>query len=167
MTPAIRPLDLGDGPTLQALVALQRASYRIEAELLGARTLPALTETPRRLRAAGETVLGAYEGERLVGAVAWKRRGAVVDIHRLVVHPDRFRRGIAGRLLRALDEREADARRTVVATGAANAPARRLYERHGFTPGEERLAPGAIPIIIYERPPASQGVTPAEGRSGA
>lgn len=147
----VRALDLDDPATLEAIVALQRVSYRVEAELLGARTLPALTETPRRLRAARERFLGAFEEERLVGAVAWKRSGPLVDIHRLVVHPDRFRRGIAGRLLDALDALEADAERTIVATGAANAPARALYERHGFRPVEERTASGGIPILTYER----------------
>jgi GNAT superfamily N-acetyltransferase len=147
----IRSLDLGDAGTAEAIVALQRVSYRVEADLLGARTLPALMETPRRLRRAGEQFLGAFEGERLVGAVAWKRTGPLVDIHRLVVHPDRFRRGIAGRLLAALDAHEPGAERAVVATGAANAPARRLYEQRGFTAVEERLADGGIPIVIYER----------------
>jgi GNAT superfamily N-acetyltransferase len=151
VTEEIRALDLGDSRTLDAIVALQRASYRIEAELLGARTLPALTETPRQLRATGERFLGAFEGDRLVGAVSWKRSGPLVDVHRMVVHPDRFRRGIAGRLLEALDAQEPDAERTIVATGAANAPARRLYERYGFTPVEERLAGGTIPIVTYER----------------
>ena len=151
MSQEIRALDLGDPGTVDAIVALQRASYRVEADLLGARTLPALTETPRQLRAAGERFLGAFEGERLVGAVSWKRSGPLLDIHRLVVHPDRFRRGIGGRLLDALDAHEPDAERVVVDTGAANAPARRLYERHGFTPVEERLVGGAIPIVTYER----------------
>jgi GNAT superfamily N-acetyltransferase len=151
VTLEIRALDLGDRETVDAIVALQRASYRIEADLLGARTLPALTETPRQLRASGETFLGAYEGERLVGAVSWKRAGPLLDLHRMVVHPDRFRRGIAGRLLDALDEHEPGVQRMIVATGAANPPARRLYERHGFTPVEERLVSGSIAIVIYER----------------
>jgi GNAT superfamily N-acetyltransferase len=151
VTLEIRALDLGDRETVDAIVALQRASYRIEADLLGARTLPALTETPRQLRASGETFLGAYEGERLVGAVSWKRAGPLLDLHRMVVHPDRFRRGIAGRLLDALDEHEPGVQRMIVATGAANPPARRLYERHGFTPVEERLVSGPIAIVIYER----------------
>ena len=36
------------------VVTLQRASYRIEADLLGARTLPALKESPRKLRRTDE-----------------------------------------------------------------------------------------------------------------
>jgi GNAT superfamily N-acetyltransferase len=151
VTLEIRVLDLGDRGTVDAIVLLQRASYRVEADLLGARTLPALTETPRQLRGSGEAFLGAFEDTRLVGAVSWKRTGPLVDIHRLVVHPDRFRRGIAGRLLDALAEHEADAERTIVATGAANPPARRLYEQRGFAPVEERVVSGSIRIIIYER----------------
>jgi GNAT superfamily N-acetyltransferase len=147
----IRELDLGAPGTAEAVVTLQRASYRIEADLLGARTLPALKESPRKLRRTGERFLGAYEGERLVGAVSWKRSGPLVDVHRLVVHPDRFRRGIAGALLDALEHTEPDAERSIVATGAANEPARRLYERRGFTPVDEHLAAGSIPIVTYEK----------------
>ncbi len=151
MSLQIEELDLGARGIAEAVVELQRASYRVEADLLGARTLPALKESPRRLRRTRERFLGAYEGERLVGAVSWKRSSDLVDIHRLVVHPDRFRRGIAGALLDALDQRLPDAQRWVVATGAANEPARRLYEQHGFVPVAEQLVDGTISIVTYER----------------
>ncbi len=151
MSVQIEELDLGARGIAEAVVELQRASYRVEADLLGARTLPALKESPRRLRRTREHFLGAYEGERLVGAVSWKRSSGLVDIHRLVVHPDRFRRGIAGALLNALDRRLPDAQRWVVATGAANEPARRLYEQHGFVPVAEQLVDGTISIVTYER----------------
>jgi GNAT superfamily N-acetyltransferase len=147
----IRELDLGARGVAEDVVALQRASYRVEAQLLGVRTLPALKESPRRLRRTRERFLGAFEGERLVGAVAWKRSGGLVDVHRLVVHPDRFRRGIAGRLLDALDVVEADAERAIVATGAANEPARRFYEGRGFVPVEQRVVEGSITLVTYER----------------
>jgi ribosomal protein S18 acetylase RimI-like enzyme len=147
----VRALDLEDCATLEALIALQRASYRVEADLLSVETLPALTESGEELRAGGEAFLGAYDGPRLVGAVSWRRLGGLLDIHRLVVHPDAFRRGVASRLLDALDEAQPGATRTIVATGAANDPARRLYERRGFQPYDERLAPGGVPIVTYER----------------
>jgi putative phosphoesterase len=67
--------------------------------------LVALRETAAAVRASGETFLGARLDGRLVGAVSYKRRGGVVDIHRLVVHPDAFRRGLATRLLDALEAR--------------------------------------------------------------
>ena len=138
-------------------MALQRASYAVEAELIGAPTLPPLRETPEELRASGETFLGAARGGRLVGAVAYKRAGDTVDIHRLVVAPEAFRGGVATALLDALEAREADATRWIVGTGAANAPARALYERRGFAPVEERVLPGSIRWVRMERldsPPA-------------
>ncbi len=144
-------LDLDDDATLEALLSLQRAAYRVEADLLGVVTLPALTESAAQLRASGESFLGAYDGPRLVGAVSWRREGTLLDIHRLVVHPDAFRRGVGSRLLHALEGVEHDVTRTIVATGAANPPARGLYESRGFTPHEERTAPGGVPIVIYER----------------
>jgi ribosomal protein S18 acetylase RimI-like enzyme len=147
----VSELELDDRATLEELIALQRASYRVEADLLGVDTLPALTESAEQLRFAGERFLGAYDGRRLIGAVSWRREGSLLDIHRLVVHPDAFRRGVASRLLDALDEAQKGAKRTIVATGAANQPARRLYERRGFEPYDERIAPGGVPIVTYER----------------
>ena len=151
MTVEIHELDLGAPGIADEVVTLQRASYRIEADILGARTLPVLKESPRKLRRAREHFLGAFEGERLVGAVSWKRKGALVDIHRLVVHPDCFRRGIANALLDALEALQPDAERWMVATGAVNEPARKLYEGHGFVAVGEQLVDGSITIVTYER----------------
>jgi GNAT superfamily N-acetyltransferase len=148
---SIAPLDLGDDEMLLRVVALQRASYAVEARLIGAATLPPLHETPEELRAGGEAFLGAARGGQLVGAVAYKREGATVDIHRLVVDPEAFRGGIATALLDALEAREAGATRWIVGTGAANAPARALYERRGFAPVEERVVPGDIRWVRMER----------------
>ena len=143
----IRPLDLGDAATVRALVALQRAAYAVEARLLGHDGIPALHETEAELAASGETFLGAERDGEIVGAISYRHSGDTVDIHRLVVHPGAFRQGIAGRLLDALPQ----AARYVVSTGAANAPARALYERRGFRVVREReVAPG-LRIVELER----------------
>jgi ribosomal protein S18 acetylase RimI-like enzyme len=147
----VRALDLVDADTLAALVRVQRASYRVEAELIGFDDLPPLRETPEELAAVRESFLGAFEGEELLGAVAFQRHRTWVDIHRLVVDPRAFRRGVASRLLDALDEREADAGYTTVATGEKNAPAVALYEGRGFgRVGRTAVAPG-IWIVRFER----------------
>jgi ribosomal protein S18 acetylase RimI-like enzyme len=150
MSVAVAPLDLGDDATLAELLALQRASYAVEARLIGAESLPAMHETAALLRASGETFLGAADRAgagalpgagtgRLLGAVSYRREGDTVDIHRLVVDPGAFRRGIATALLDALEAREAGARRWTVGTGAGNEPALALYRRRGFRVAEERL----------------------------
>lgn len=147
----VRTLALQDTATLHAIVVLQRASYRVEADLIGVDAIPALSESPEALAACGETFLGIGDASRLRGAISYKREGDLVDIHRLVVDPAELRRGIATRLLDALAAREADAERWIVSTAAANAPARALYERRGFTVARELEAAG-LPIVEYARP---------------
>ena len=151
MTVAVEPLDLGDDATLAELVAIQRAGYIIEAQLIGAESLPPLRETPEQVRASGETFLGALEDGALLGAVSYRRLGDLVDIHRLVVHPDAFRRGIATALLDALDARETSAQRWTVGTGAGNGPALALYERRGFRRTEERDVGDGLRWIRLDR----------------
>jgi ribosomal protein S18 acetylase RimI-like enzyme len=148
----VAPLDLADDVTLHRLVAVQRAGYRVEADLIGALSLPPLHETPAQLRTSGETFLGAYLDGELAGAISYKRDGETVDIHRLVVHPGAFRRGLATKLLDALEAREADARHWTVGTGRDNAPARALYQRRGFRATEERIVPGGIVWVRMDRP---------------
>jgi GNAT superfamily N-acetyltransferase len=79
------------------------------------------------------TFLGAFVDGRLAGAVSWKVDGETLDLHRLVVDPAHFRRGIGAALVRAALGANTRARRAIVQTGAANEPARALYLREGFT----------------------------------
>ena len=151
MSLRVAELDLGGDATLEGLVALQRASYAVEAELIGADVLPPMRETPAELRGCGETFLGAREEGELLGAISFRRAGGTVDIHRLVVDPAAFRRGVATALLDALEARERDATHWTVGTGAENAPARALYERRGFTATEERVVPGDIRWVRLDR----------------
>ena len=143
---SVRRLDLGDPATAEAIVALQRASYAIEADMIGTTDLPPLKETRAQLARCGETFLGAFD-DGLVGAISYRRRWGTLDIHRLVVHPDAFGRGIASALIEALPR----ARRVIVSTAAANAPARELYQRHGFRATAESTVPPGIALVHLER----------------
>ena len=132
-------------------MALQRASYAVEAQLIGAPSCRRCARRPSSCAPAGETFLGARRGGRLVGAVSFRRAGGTVDIHRLVVDPGAFRGGVATALLDALEAREAGATHWTVGTGAGNAPARALYERRGFAATEERIVPGGIRWVRMDR----------------
>ncbi|GGY94267.1 GNAT family N-acetyltransferase [Streptomyces poonensis] len=151
-------LDLSDPDTLRHLWDLQRASYTIEARLIGFDGIPPLHESLEQLRACDESFLGVRDESRLVGAVSWSRLpNGALDICRLVVHPVAHRRGVATALLDALDSIE-PAELTVVSTGTANLPAVALYRRRGFNPvGERQIAPG-VTVTLLERKnaPASQ-----------
>jgi ribosomal protein S18 acetylase RimI-like enzyme len=103
------------------------------------------------LQAAGLDWLGTFDETGLIGAVSWKvLDDGTVDIHRLVVAPRAFRRGIATALLDALDA-HLPGRHTVVSTGRDNGPARELYWRRGFTVVREHEAIPGLWVTDLER----------------
>ncbi|MCI3921434.1 GNAT family N-acetyltransferase [Paenibacillus sp. TRM 82003] len=103
-----------------------------------------MLDTPEKLQGSGETFVGCFEnGDRLVGAISYKLLddGRTVDIHRMMVHPERFRRGIASKLLAAALT-QPGLSKALVSTGTRNDPAVFLYQRHGFVPtGVVEIAP--------------------------
>ncbi|MEV7395554.1 GNAT family N-acetyltransferase [Aeromicrobium sp. NPDC092404] len=136
-----------------ALLRLQKASYALEAELIGDDRIPPLREDEVRLTAWRGRWLTAWDGVDLVGAAAWSEGEHEVEIEKVMVSPTAVRRGVASALLGQVLERSAG-REVVAATGRANAPAVSLYVKHGFcAAGDEQVPPG-IWITRFRRPPA-------------
>jgi ribosomal protein S18 acetylase RimI-like enzyme len=134
-----------------ALLRMQHAAYAVEAGLIGDERIPPLHENLEDLRSARLLWLAAFDGDGLVGAVAWSEDRGEVDIDRLVVAPHAHRRGVGSALVRAVLHR-AGGRRTTVSTGRDNRPARNLYERLGFAcADEEEVIPG-LWITRYVHP---------------
>ncbi|WP_423410649.1 GNAT family N-acetyltransferase [Heyndrickxia sp. MSNUG] len=131
------------------MLELQRKSYIIEAELIGTTEIPPLTETFEQLQNCGETFIGYYIDNKLAGAVSYKREAGTLDIHRVMVHPDFFRRGIAAKLIKHIEAHEKNTSKTIVSTGAANLPAVRLYEKLGFHRTEDAIVGNGIVIANF------------------
>jgi ribosomal protein S18 acetylase RimI-like enzyme len=144
----------GDERLARALLSLQRAAYAVEASIIGDDRIPPLRETLDELRAAPLRWLGAFDGRRLVGAIARTEDHSEVDIHRLVVDPAAHRRGVGRALVREVLALAGGHRRTIVATGRANLPARALYESLGFVPAGEREVVPRLWIAQYVRHPS-------------
>ncbi|AXT85821.1 GNAT family N-acetyltransferase [Aeromicrobium sp. A1-2] len=125
-----------------ALLRLQRTSYAMEAALIGDDRIPPLQEDEIGLTAWRGRWVTAWDGVRLVGAIAWWESVDVVEIQKVMVSPSAMRRGIASTLLGRVLE-AASSRPVVAATGRANAPAVSLYGKHGFrAQGDEQVPPG-------------------------
>ncbi|GGS27708.1 GNAT family N-acetyltransferase [Actinokineospora fastidiosa] len=139
-----RELDLTDDTTARTAHEVVRAAYRVEADLIGSDAIPALRETLAELRALPLRWLGVGAPDAII---AWTVEDEVVDIDRLCVHPDHFRRGLATTLLTALLARTSGP--VTVSTVAANTPAITLYERHGFTrTGQFQPEPG-LTVVTF------------------
>jgi ribosomal protein S18 acetylase RimI-like enzyme len=144
-------LDLSDGGVAAGVLELQRRSYAVEARLIGSDRIPPLHESLEELQGCGETFLGAYVEGRLAAVISWKFDGATIDLHRLAVLPDFFRRGIGVALLRAALRSHPQARHAIAQTGAANEPAKQLYRGEGFAElGDREVLPG-LWISQFER----------------
>ncbi|MEU6864737.1 GNAT family N-acetyltransferase [Streptomyces sp. NPDC046876] len=148
----VEPLDLADDATAAAVHRVGRAAYAVEAELIGFDGIPALRESLAEMRERPLRWLGirgggggeSGEDGGLAGFLAWEEAAdGTVCVDRLCVDPAWFRKGVASQLLRALLAGAPADRPVTVTTGAANAPAVALYERLGFTRGEDfSPAPG-------------------------
>jgi ribosomal protein S18 acetylase RimI-like enzyme len=146
----ITPLDVTDRTLAERLLTIQHAAYAVEAELIGFDGIPPLQEDLDGLMSSTEHWLGRYDGNTLVGAVAYGVSADTVEIDRLIVDPAHARRGHGRALLDHLDLIEPRPI-SLVSTGSANTPAVNLYKSRGYTPvGELEVAPG-IYITQFRR----------------
>jgi GNAT superfamily N-acetyltransferase len=148
--PRISVLDHRDLEVASRIVALQRVSYSVEAELIGFR-IPVLDESAVDVARLDLTVLGAVESGELVGLLGYRQARGVVDIDRLAVHPRCFRQGVARSLLAELHRREPGAHRFEVSTGADNVPALALYARMGYRHERDEWKVG-VRVVHLARP---------------
>lgn len=145
----IRRIDNTDVAVAARIVAIQRAAYAIEAELMAFDGIPPLHESVSDVQAHKQIVWwGAFEGGQLVGVIAWLDHGHSIEIDRLAVDPAWSRRGCGRELVRAVPLSGL----VEVSTGSANHPAIALYEGEDFTfVGTTEVAPGVFTTQFERR----------------
>ena len=148
--PQVRRLPHREPRVAEALVELQRLAYAQEAALVGSTAIPPLRERAVDVMAADLVVLGVQDATGLVAALGYRVTGDVLDLDRLMVRPDRARRGLGRRLVGFALALVPHAR-AEVATAAANLPARRLYEAMGFAASGTSTPPGGPELVHYRR----------------
>lgn len=148
---AIKKIDFDDQKEVLQLLDVQMAAYRVEAKLIGFQDIPPLMDSDTTLKQSGETFYGYFRNERLIGAISYRKIGSALTIHRLMVHPDYFRQGIAGSLLHFIESVETGVTTITVATGAKNTPARKLYQRYGYVETACREMQKGVSMIFFEK----------------
>ena len=113
------------------IYAVFQASYKIEAALIGTDNFPPLSRTPQDIANSNTLFYGFYEGDSLAGVIEITYQNNLLEIDSLTVAPEHFRKGIAGKLMEYVLN-AFDFTKVIVETAVVNAPAIRLYQKHGF-----------------------------------
>lgn len=146
----IKKFDIRNTKNAKDLLTIQIPSYKVEAEIIGYDEIPPLKDTVNTLKQCGETFFGYYIKEELCAAISVKVIDNEVDIHRLIVHPDHFRKGIAQKLLTFI-EGQFDTMTITVATGSKNSPPITLYMKNGFRITKEVQVNQFLSLTYFEK----------------
>lgn len=149
MDVVIEPAVPGDA---EALLAVQRAAFTIEARLYGDPAIPPLLETVDDVTAAiaaGEVLVARLDG-RLVGSVRRVLSGDDVEVGRLSVLPDLQRHGL-GSLLMAAAEEVPGAVTASLFTGHLSAGNLGLYRRRGYREYDHRRVSPEVDLIYLRK----------------
>lgn len=147
----IGKIDITNQKLAKEVLSVQLPSYQVEAELIDCYDIPPLKDTVSTLQQCGEIFYGCYIDGELGGVISIKVEEGLIDIHRLMVHPKHFRKGIARRLLEFIESDGEGDERLIVSTGSKNAPAIYFYEKSGFVKtGEVKVMEG-LSITSFEK----------------
>lgn len=128
----IKQIKITNKNNAQAVLDVQLPAYKVEAEIIGSFDIPALKDTIATLQNSEETFFGYYENTQLCGVISIKLIQNEIDIHRLIVHPNYFRKGIAQSLLNFIETKFPTSTAITVATASNNSPAITFYTKNGF-----------------------------------
>lgn len=146
----IKNIDITNRKNAEDVLNIQIPSYMVEAEIIGSYEIPPLKDTVNSLRKCGETFFGFYDYEKLCGVISIKLSDREVDIHRLIVHPSHFRKGIAQLLLNFV-ESKFEVKTIKVSTGSKNTPAVHFYKKNGFHTIKEVTVNEQLSLTFLEK----------------
>ena len=147
----IKKIDITSPKFAEEVLSVQLLSYQVEAELIDFYEIPPLKDTVSTLQRCGETFYGCYVDGELGGVISIKVEEGLIDIHRLMVHPKYFRKGIAKGLLEFVESNGEGDETLIVSTGSKNTPAIYFYEKSGFVKtGEVKVMEG-LSITSFEK----------------
>ncbi len=144
-------VDIHQSEVAQQIYTLQKAAYRVEGELIGYPALPPLLESLKTLQQSSEQFLAFQEGGQIAGVLAYTRSANALEICRMMVSPVYFRRGIASKLLAAVETIEAAVNQILVSTAAQNQPALTLYQKHGYRQALTTTLPDGLRLVTLHK----------------
>ncbi|MFJ8511796.1 GNAT family N-acetyltransferase [Lysinibacillus xylanilyticus] len=147
----IKKIDITNLKLAEKVLNIQIPSYKVEAEIIDFYDIPPLKDTVYTLQQCGETFFGYYLKEELCGVISIKVYNGLIDIHRLMVHPKHFKKGIAKMLLDFIENDNEGIEKIIVSTGSKNIPAVTFYLKNGFSKTEEIRITDRLSITYFKK----------------
>ena len=138
---------------LSEILAVQKAAFEAEAQLVNDWNIPPLTQTLDELAddwSQGIMLKAVNEDGTIVGTVRGHMAPDGFYIGRLAVQPQWQGRGCGSALLEAMIGR-AESNRLVLFTSTKSKRNLRLYERFGFRPFKKSTTATGVPLVWLEK----------------
>lgn len=100
---------------------------------------------------SSEIFYGYIIKNTIAGIISYKISNKILDIHRIAIHPNYFRNGIAGELLKFIKSLEDDFTKIQVSTAQKNIPAKNLYLQNGFIEVMNRKVSSDLFLTKFEK----------------
>ncbi|WP_042355675.1 GNAT family N-acetyltransferase [Bacillus rubiinfantis] len=147
----ITKMEITNPQLAAAVLQVQFQAYRVEAQLINCDNIPPLKDTVKTLQQCGEQFYGYYLNNELTGIISFKNENDVIDIHRLFVHPNYFKKGIAQSLLDFIQHNETGFKKIIVTTASRNLPAINLYLKKGFSKARDIQVSNHLSLTLFEK----------------
>lgn len=144
-------VDITNSIVAEKVLNIQMRSYSVEAKIIGFYDIPPLKDTIETLQESEKTFFCYYLNGELCGVVSIKIEKSIIDIHRLMVHPEHFKKGIASKLLDFIEENKENCDAIIVATGTKNEPAVNFYLKNGFFKTGQKTISEQLSLSFFKK----------------
>ncbi|MFO7637181.1 MAG: GNAT family N-acetyltransferase [Clostridia bacterium] len=146
-------IEKASGQDVDRILEIQKTAFMVQAELYHDFEMPPMQETREQVLEdiAKDIVLVARENGVVVGSIRSRAEGDSAEIRRLSVAPARQKKGIATKLIKAIEEDTKEARHFWLFTGSKSYDNLKLYRKLGYHLYNQVLYDNRYVLVYLEK----------------